>query len=133
MTTLPHTLAGMVIHGFQKAGPLGYPTANLAIDSMPDLSHGVYLGRSTLTDDEKNLPSIIFYGIPYTLDEYTPPKFEVHILGQKGLNLYDAHLKVLCEKYLRPNKKFASHAELQEAIMQDLMQAKKYFNIPIHE
>ncbi|MBI4272448.1 riboflavin kinase [Candidatus Uhrbacteria bacterium] len=129
MITLPYTLAGIVIHGFQKAGSLGYPTANLAIDPQSDLSHGVYLGYSTIKEGEKNLPSIIFYGIPYTLDESVPPKFEVHILGRKELDLYDTRVEVTCEKFLRCNKKFASHTELQKAILQDLTEAKKYFSI----
>ncbi len=127
MTTLPYTLTGTVIHGLKKARSLGYPTANLSIDPMPDLPHGVYFGYSTLERGEKNLPSVLFYGTPYAIGGLYPPQFEVHILEKIDLNLYGTKLEVTCKKFLRSNKKFTSHAELQEAIMQDLSDAKKHF------
>jgi riboflavin kinase/FMN adenylyltransferase len=129
MKKLPQTITGTVVRGLRKAGPLGYPTANLAFDTPPALEHGIYLGRCAISPEQKDLPSIIFYGTPYALGESLPPRFEVHILDQRWLELYNSTLSVRCDTYIRENKKFANPEELTRAIGDDIARAKSYFSM----
>ncbi len=123
------TITGFVTEGSRIAGKLGYPTANLIIDKQPCLDHGVYLGRAALSEKVKDAPSIIFYGTPYSLGNSLPPRFEVHILNQKKLMLYNTELTVRCEYFMRKNKKFSSLEKLKRAIQKDVERARQYFSI----
>lgn len=129
MIDFPYAIHGTVIRGFQKARKSGYPTANLLVKNVGALPHGIYLGRSAVSSEKKDLPSIVFFGIPYAIADMPVPRFEVHILNRQKLKLYALTMKVTLISYLRPNKRFSSLAQLKKAIAKDLQNARTFFGI----
>jgi riboflavin kinase / FMN adenylyltransferase len=125
MSELPTTITGTVVRGAGSARRFGYPTANLAIDSLA-LDEGVYLGRTSY-GDTADVPSLIFYGTPHALPAITTPRFEVHLLD-RDTNLYDETLMVRLEKFVRPNEKL-SDEDLKKTIENDFNIAREHFHV----
>lgn len=120
---------GLVEHGLAQARDSGYPTANLSLETLPDISQGTYLGFASIEKEEK-IPSIIFFGIPYILPDITVPRFEVHLLEQNA-DLYGRQLTVELTEFVRENQKFSNQESLERAIESDFKIAKKYFKAVI--
>ncbi len=112
-------LSGSVFADQGKGRSLGFPTANI---SLKDLIHpplGVYLSEVVLPDDS-TLAAISYIGSRPTLNQTDPtPVLETHIPGWQG-DLYGLWLKVRLLRFLRPQIKFASVAELKQQILIDL-------------
>ena len=79
----PHRMTGTVVHGAHRGRELGYPTANLAADSLGLVpADGVYAGWLTRVgkpadDPERTLPAAISVG--------TNPTFDGTLRDRRGL------------------------------------------------
>jgi riboflavin kinase / FMN adenylyltransferase len=111
----------MVIHGKQLGKKIGYPTANLKIESADKLipKIGVYFV-------DVNVDGISYYGmmnIGYnpTTDHDGLIKPEVHIFNFNN-DIYGKTIRVNFLKYLRDEKKFASIEDLIVALDKDKQQ-----------
>jgi riboflavin kinase/FMN adenylyltransferase len=108
----PYTLSGTVVHGKGIGRTIGFPTANI----LPEDPHkiipktGVYMARvDTPTMD--NAPAFV---------NVDPNKLiEAHIPSYKG-DLYDRHLEIRFEQYLRDERHFDSLDELKAQIKEDI-------------
>jgi FAD synthase len=103
---------------------LGYPTANLALDT--DLMDGIYFGFADLADF-KNQPAIIFIGTPTTMGDFRR-RVEAYLLDIKDQDYYDLNLKLTVIHFHRPNKNFNSADELKDVMKQDEAAARAWFS-----
>jgi len=111
---LPQTLGGIVQHGSKRGRLLGYPTANIVIQST--LSDGVYAATVVLQNEEI-YKALTFFGKNETFNE-TERKLEVHLLDFSG-DLYDQNLSVTMLHFIRPSVKFSSVEDLIAQMHED--------------
>jgi riboflavin kinase/FMN adenylyltransferase len=117
-------LEGHVIKGSGRGTALGFPTANLDIETTCLLPlDGIYATWAYLNN--KCYPSVTNIGKRPTFGEYERT-IEVFIIGFKG-NLYRHCLKIDIIERLRYEQKFATTGALQDQIADDVKQAKILF------
>jgi len=121
MLGYPYTLTGTVVHGQHIGTSLGFPTANLNLQS-PLTPHpspillpktGVYAARVNA------LPALVNIGHNPTFGPDQPLSIEVHIPGFHG-DLYGQTLSVQLLHYLREDQSFPSQEALITQIHQDI-------------
>lgn len=116
----PHFLSGPVIHGRERGRTIGFPTANLGVRTEGVPPDGVYATRIVI--DGERLPSITNIGMRPTFAE--PERtFEAHIFDFNR-DIYDREVRLELIERIRPERKFASGAELAAQIKADLAQAR---------
>ena len=122
-----HIFTGCVIKGQQLGRRLGTPTANLSLPKeLLCLPFGVYICRAK--GDGIDCPAVTNIGIrPTVAGEYVT--VEPWLLDYEG-DLYGRELTLEFYHYLRPERKFPSLAELQEEILKNGEQTRKYFEKP---
>ncbi len=119
----PVAISGMATR-FQGDGRrLGYPTANLAVET--DAKDGVYFGFADMAGFSHH-PSIIFVGIPTTMGGSTR-RVEAYLLDIPDKDYYGESLSVRLEKYHRANRTFAGMRELIAAMNADEAAARRWF------
>lgn len=117
------TLSGTVTRYKGDGRRLGYPTANLAVNSSA--RDGVYFGWADL-DGYERWPSIIFVGVPTTTGD-DRRRVEAHLLDIPDKDYYDLPMSVTLGKYHRGNRTFAGINELVEAMKADEAAARAWF------
>jgi riboflavin kinase/FMN adenylyltransferase len=111
-------LYATVVHGKHLGRELGYPTANLKIESSDKLipRTGIYFVE-VVVDTEKHY-GMMSIGYNPTTDNDQRVKLEVHIFGFSQ-EIYGKTIRVNFLKYLRNEKKFNNLEELKEALAED--------------
>ena len=119
----PFYLSGVVVRGFRRGTPLGYPTANLESAALPQAAlerfeMGSYYGVAALYGGNRVYRVAVSIG--------TNPSFgnalrtvEVHFLHRFGELFYGARIKVIILGFIRGMEKFASLDALRRAIAAD--------------
>lgn len=111
-----------VVHADRQVGhKLGFPTANISIDSDKfALKNGVYKGRVTV--DGKSYKTIINYGArpTFNLDEKL---IETHVIDYDG-DLYGKEITLFFDAYMREILKFSSPEQLKEQLQKDVESVK---------
>jgi riboflavin kinase/FMN adenylyltransferase len=114
----PYAIAGLVVEGEKLGRQLGFPTANLDAAGLILPPNGVYSGFTKVKGQIYRLALNI--GIRPTLASGKPDlRVEAHLLDFSG-TLYGVELEIEIGEKLREEKKFASPAELQAQIAQDI-------------
>ena len=108
---------GVVVQGRKVGRTLGFPTANLHIETVLPKS-GVYAVKARV--ENKDYPAIANIGIRPTF-QTNEPTFEVHILNFNG-DLYGQTLEVAFLSRLRDERTFTSAEALVKQIKEDLIQ-----------
>lgn len=123
LLTRPYRLRGLVTHGAQRGGKIGFPTANLAgIDTLvPPV--GVYAGRAFT--QQGIWPAAINIGPNPTFGEGAF-KFEAHLPGFSG-SLYGQPLEVEFLARVRETRPFESVAALTQQLAVDVQTVLKHF------
>lgn len=117
----PFSLYGQVITGVGRGTKLGFPTANLAIDSKQALpADGVYATWAYI--DGKAYPSMTNIGKRPTFGD-NKRIVEVYVLDYLN-NLYGRELKIDIIGRLRGEKRFDNAEELKRQIAEDIKQGK---------
>ena len=119
---------GRIVHGKQLGRTLGFPTANLQPDHMPEVppQNGVYAAWLYLEEGKLRLPCVLNQGRHPTAPE-GPPTIEAHVLDFSG-DLYGQRASVEYLRFLRPERKFDSLEALREQIARDGADARAYFS-----
>jgi riboflavin kinase/FMN adenylyltransferase len=117
------TLSGTVTRYKGDGRRLGYPTANLAVDTSA--RDGVYFGWADL-DGYEHWPSIIFVGVPTTTGD-ARRRVEAHLFDIPDKDYYDLPMSVTLAKYHRGNRTFAGMSELAAAMKADEAAARAWF------
>lgn len=118
----PFSLKGSVVGGVGRGRSLGFPTANLGINSSRALpADGVYATFAYLGKDR--FPSVMSIGIRPTFNgrERT---VEVYLLDFQG-DLYGQEMRVDLVGRLREERAFSTPEELSAQIARDVEEARK--------
>lgn len=112
-----HSVFGTVVEGQRLGRQLGFPTANVAVESeqLPPL--GVYAVQARIGDEWR--PAVANLGRRPTVAENADPTLEVHVLDWSG-DLYGQDLEVRFTRLLRPEMKFNGLEELKAQIQRDI-------------
>jgi riboflavin kinase/FMN adenylyltransferase len=122
-----HIFTGTVVKGQQLGRRLGTPTANLSLpQELLCLPFGVYICRAK--GEGIDCPAVTNIGIRPTVSGENVT-VEPWLLDYEG-NLYGKELTLEFCRYLRPERKFPSLAELQEEILKNGEQTRKFFEKP---
>jgi riboflavin kinase/FMN adenylyltransferase len=115
-----------VEHGFQRGRTWDFPTINQTIPKGLVLpKFGVYC--ATVTADGKSYQGVTNIGMKPTVKEKIPfPLAETFIIDYDG-NLYGREVEIRLEKFVRPERRFASFDELRAEIGRNTEFTKKYF------
>ncbi len=120
-----YRLPGEVVHGAQRGRCLGYPTANLAVQSDRVIpANGIYVTFACLGSERYG--SVTNVGVRPTFDN-GDPSVEAYLLDYSG-DLYGRDLVLEFVARLRPEKRFADVAALVEQIDRDVVQARVILN-----
>ncbi len=120
---LPIRLTGTTARYAGNGRTLGYPTANIAVET--DLDDGIYFGYADLSE-HRHHPAIIFLGTPTTVGD-TDRRLEAHLLDIKDQDYYNQQLEVTLYHYHRPNQTFDSIRQLGIVMSQDETAAHQWF------
>jgi riboflavin kinase/FMN adenylyltransferase len=119
-----HSFTGTVVKGQQLGRKLGTPTANLSLPAeLLSLPFGVYICRAKGAGID--CPAVTNIGIRPTVSGENVT-IEPWLLDYEG-DLYGQELTLEFCRYLRPERKFPSLAELQEEILKNGEQTRQYF------
>ncbi len=116
-----YTLKGSVGHGDERGRELGFPTANLEVNSGQAIpADGVYATRAHLGNEV--YPAVTNIGMRPTFGG-TKRTVEIYLLDFQG-SLYGQDLRVELVDRLRPEKRFANAQELTAQISNDIEEAR---------
>jgi riboflavin kinase/FMN adenylyltransferase len=122
----PYALFGPVVKGFQRGRQLGFPTANLQVESQLLPADGVYAARCTVAG--KTYPTAVSIGTLPTFNE-TTRQVEAHLIGFDG-DLYGQTLQVEMIDWLRDQRKFPSLDALKHQLAKDLQETVQRCRAP---
>lgn len=121
----PYFISGTIAHGNRIGHEIGVPTINLLPPEDKLLPpFGVYASETAL--DGKRIRGITNIGRKPTVGEDSPVSAETHLFGFDR-DVYEEEARVSLLSFLRPEKKFASLAELKAAIEKDRERAEQFF------
>ena len=112
---------GRVVEGQKIGRQIGFPTANLQVDSLKLIpSDGVYVVEVVVRGKEYR--GVLNIGTRPTVsgDKRT---IEVHIIGYEGVELYGDELELRFLRFLRHEQRFSSLEDLREQIRKDFNRA----------
>ncbi len=121
----PYVVEGVVQRGDGRGRTLGFPTANLAIENELVPAHGVYAVAVDLGEPAL-LPGVANLGTRPTFDK-SEVAVEVHCL-EGGRDCYGHRIRCLFFKFLRPEVRFGSVAELKAQIALDVQASREFFS-----
>ncbi len=131
----PYSLAGKVVHGSHRGRKLGYPTANITVDTHKILPPGVFWVKVLPASRPVPIQKRDFSGAADGLCNVgTRPTFSPKakkllcevFLFKKPAALYGKSLRVVFMRRIRSEKRFRSSDALRQQIAQDFQQAKKW-------
>jgi len=112
-------LNGIVVKGNQLGRTIGFPTANIFIDSDIKIipKTGVYAVEIELPNSA-SLIGMLNIGVRPTLGDQLSPSIEVNIFDFKG-DIYDSKIKVRFLSHIREEIKFNSLDDLKTQLHKD--------------
>lgn len=114
-------LEGKVIEGEHRGRRIGFPTANLGVDSELIIpAKGVYSAQAFI--DDNVYTSVVNIGIKPTFHVEYPISIEAYIMNFSE-NIYGRHLRLLLLNKIRDERKFNGIDELVSQIKNDCSQA----------
>ena len=117
-------MAGTVTHGKHLGTEALFPTVNLTPEPWRVLPRfGVYAVQVVLEDGVR-CPGVTNVGIRPTIVDDNRVTVETNLLDFDG-DLYGKELRLEFRRYLRPEQKFDTMAELHDQIARDIAEAKK--------
>ena len=112
-----YSLTGEVEHGNGIGNQIGFPTANIHIDTKKHLpASGVYTAHTQI--DDVVYSALVNIGHNPTVGN-KQLSVEAHIVGYRG-DLYGHQLSIHFKDFVRPEQKFASLTDLQQQIEKDM-------------
>lgn len=113
----PYFVIGKVIHGRGVGKTLGFPTANVLVDSDKLLPSGVFGGIAEFEGGKNAYKCVVNIGNRPTFD-INGIAIEANLIDYNG-DLYGKTVKLSLNKYLRAIRKFDSAAELTSQLQSD--------------
>ena len=119
-----YSCIGTVVRGDGIGHKLGFPTANLAVESELIPQEGVYLGY--LVFRAVRYKAMIYIGKRPTVISSGERRFEVFILDFPDIDIYNESLEVFLSKQIRQSKRFESMEELKSQLTEDKAVTQNY-------
>ena len=120
-------LTGTVIIGDQRGRKIGFPTANIMLETLQQPAFGVYAVEVDIDDGQTTLQrragGVANIGVRPTFEK-KDVQCEVHLFN-RDCDLYGQRLLVRLKAFLRPEKKFAGIDELLAQISTDADHARR--------
>jgi riboflavin kinase/FMN adenylyltransferase len=117
-------LKSPVVHGEKRGREIGYPTANIGLNSLATIpADGVYAGWLSVGEDR--WAAAISIGTNPTFPGVRGRQVEAYALDQVGLDLYDQEAKIEFGYRLRDTLKFDGLPPLLEQMKKDCDQARE--------
>jgi riboflavin kinase/FMN adenylyltransferase len=118
----PYRLSGKVIYGQQIGRTLGFPTANISVESPYKIipPYGIY--SVMVHHQSQDYKGMLYIGDRPSLDDGMQMSIEVHIFGFDK-DIYHQELQVDFIDYLRADAKFENLAALKMQLEQDRVSA----------
>ena len=118
----PFAIRGVVEHGDKRGREIGYPTANLHIESYLRPRYGIYAVTGRILSTGQDLKGAANIGIR---PQFEPPKelLEPYFFDFSG-DLYGQEIEVAFHHFLRPEAKFDSLDALTAQMEQDCERAR---------
>ena len=118
-----YSLSGVVEHGNGIGAQIGFPTANICLQSDKLLpTAGVYAASAVLEGDSNTSPAtydaVVNIGNNPTVGN-NHLTIEAHLIHYQG-DLYGKTITIALREYIRAERKFDSLQELQEQIRRDI-------------
>jgi len=124
LLTRNFNLKGPVVHGEKRGREIGYPTANIGLNSLATIpADGVYAGWLSVGEDR--WAAAISIGTNPTFPGVRGRQVEAYALDQVGLDLYDQEAKIEFGYRLRDTLKFDGLPPLLEQMKKDCDQARE--------
>ena len=115
-------LTGKVVHGNRKGHEIGFPTANISINTnLVVPKYGVYEVKVLVNDEIHE--GIMNIGIRPTVSNELKVSFETHILNFDE-DIYDSVIEVELLSFIREEIKFENLQQLQSQILIDINSIK---------
>ena len=123
LLTRPFAIRGIVEHGDKNGRKLGYPTANLNIETYLRPKYGVYAVTGKVLATGEELKGAANIGVR---PQFEPPKelLEPYFFDFSG-DLYGQEIEVAFHHFLRGEAKFESLEALTEQMERDCAEAKR--------
>ncbi|MDC8753821.1 bifunctional riboflavin kinase/FAD synthetase [Erythrobacter sp. sf7] len=123
LLTRPFAIRGIVEHGDKRGRTIGYPTANLAIDSYLRPKYGIYAVTGRILSTGQLLHGAANIGIR---PQFEPPKelLEPYFFEFAG-DLYGQEIEVAFHHFLRGEAKFDSLDALIAQMDKDCAEARR--------
>ena len=114
------SLKGEVVRGLSKGKSIGFPTANVKINSFEQLipPNGVY--SVSLEVEDIKYKAVCNIGFCPTVKNSSQLSIEVHIIN-KDINLYGKNIVLNFKDFLRLESKFKSENDLAKQIKKDIL------------
>jgi len=117
-----YALSGSVVSGERRGRVLGFPTANLSVDTARSIpAHGVYASWARIAN--KQYAAATSIGIRPTFGSSTET-IETHLLDFDG-DLYGEDLEVAFVRRLRGERRFAGAPQLVEQMRRDVAATRR--------
>jgi riboflavin kinase/FMN adenylyltransferase len=122
-----YALFGHVVEGNKLGRTIGFPTANIKVDSMDKLIPEVGVYAVKCTHNNMVYSGMMNIGYRPTIEEHSKDLYlEVHIPGEQ-LDIYNEPVKIEYFKKIRDEKKFKNLDELQTQLKKDKDFIIQYF------
>ena len=123
LLTRPFAIRGIVEHGDKRGRTIGYPTANLAVDTYLRPKYGIYAVTGKILATGEVLKGAANIGIR---PQFEPPKelLEPYFFDFSG-DLYGQEIEVAFHHFLRGEAKFDSLEALMEQMERDCDKARE--------
>ncbi len=123
LLTRPFAIRGIVEHGDKNGRKLGYPTANVVIDTYLRPKYGVYAVTGKILATGEELQGAANIGVR---PQFQPPKelLEPHFFDFSG-DLYGQEIEVAFHHFLRGEAKFDTLDDLIAQMDKDCAQARR--------
>lgn len=120
----PYTLMGMVVGGRRIGRTIGFPTANIEVDSHMAVPRcGVYAAVIDVAGSRYGAMLNVGTAPTVTHDMSAPIRLEVHIFDFDA-DIYGATLTIEPRRYLRAERRFADISALSAQLQADAAAAK---------
>ena len=116
----PYDVCGIVIPGQKLGRTLGVPTANIALEPINRLKHGVYAVRASV--DGRTFDGVASFGVRPTVDNGAP-LLETYLFDFDG-DLYGREMRVEFIARIRDELKFDSLDALKAEMARDMERAR---------
>jgi riboflavin kinase/FMN adenylyltransferase len=124
----PFELNGKVVSGDQIGRKIGYPTANLHVESEIKLMPGTGVYAAEVSVDEGGfLPAMMNIGVRPTISDSFENRLEVHIFDFNE-DIYGKYITVRLLSRIRDEERFENEQDLIDQLRKDEAITRSFFN-----